>query len=257
MNLYKLNEPFKESEIEWRIGRSGKKGNGQVWAMCLAYVQARAIMNRLDEVCGPGFWKPEYRFIPASQGTEPGVIATISILVGDQWIAKEDGAEQTDIESFKGGLSSALKRAGVVWGIGRYLYGLEEGFAQIVPQGTKDGQWAKTKDGAEFYWIPPTLPQWALPQGETQKPTLPRIVPEAPPHNEGFPPSDDYKITFGKFNKRTLEEVGAADLRKYVEYLEGVVSKTGKPLSPIAIDFVERASSFIAAFENRGADGYA
>lgn len=245
-----LKEPFKESEIEWRIGRAGKKGNGTVWATCLAYVQSRAIMDRLDEVCGPENWRVSYSFISASQGTKPGVIANIEIRRTDDgtWISKQDGAEQTDIESFKGGLSSALKRAGVVWGIGRYLYGLEEGWAVITQQGFKDARYSKLKEGGDFYWLPPSLPQWALPSTEVAKTKLPEVRPQEPSHGDGFA-HEEYRIDFGKYAKRSLAEVGADHLRKYVEYLESTATPT-KPLSAKALDFIDRASDYIAAFEN-------
>src|ERR1700722_6080658 len=73
IDLEALKKPFPEDEIEWRIGSAGKKGNGQIWATCLAYVQARAIMNRLDEVCGAENWRVSYRFISGSSGIEAGV----------------------------------------------------------------------------------------------------------------------------------------------------------------------------------------
>ena len=52
MDLSKLKEPFSENDIEWRVQQSGET-NGRIWAKVLAYVTARAIENRLDEVCGP------------------------------------------------------------------------------------------------------------------------------------------------------------------------------------------------------------
>ena len=39
-----LNEPFPVEDIEWRIQQSGDK-NGKPWAMVLAYVTNRAIME--------------------------------------------------------------------------------------------------------------------------------------------------------------------------------------------------------------------
>ena len=39
-----------------------------------------------------------------------------------EWIGKSDGADDSNIEAAKGGLSAALKRAAVQWGIARYLY---------------------------------------------------------------------------------------------------------------------------------------
>lgn len=162
MNLSKLSEPFDPKDIEWRIGQAGTGARG-VWATCLAYIQSRAIMDRLDEVCGPGNWKVEYRFERAGEGVIPGVIARLGIRVGDEWVFKEDGAEQTDIEAFKGGLSSALKRAGSAWGIGRYLYDLEAGYAEVSEDKKPGWNYGKTKDGKAFYWQPPKLPAWALP----------------------------------------------------------------------------------------------
>jgi hypothetical protein len=97
--------------------------------------------------------------------------------VGNEWVTKEDGAEQTDLESFKGGLSSAIKRAAVVWGIGRYLYDLEEGYAEIVEKGTKGAHYGKLPDktgGDQFHWFPPRLPSWALPKQETHGATGPK-----------------------------------------------------------------------------------
>lgn len=42
-----------------------------------------------------------------------------------------DGAENTDIEPVKGGLSDAYKRAAVKWGIGRYLYDMEAAWVDV------------------------------------------------------------------------------------------------------------------------------
>jgi len=248
IDLKKLCDPFKEEDVEWRLAQCGKKGNGQVWAMCLAYIQARAIMNRLDSVCGPENWRATYRFASATDAGAPGVICSLSVKYNNEWVTKEDGAEQTDIESFKGGLSSALKRAGSVWGIGRYLYQLESGFATIVPQGTKDAKWGKTKDGADFYWIPPALPAWALPPGEKVNQTLPKIVPEQPAYDPSFDNSEtSYRITFGKYAKRSLEEVGPHDLAGYVRYLEDTAAKKNTPIQGQVKDFVERATAYIMA----------
>src|SRR4051812_15570275 len=75
MDLSKLKEPFPAEDIEWRIGQAGES-NGKVWATCLAYLTSRAVMDRLDEVCGPENWQDEYR-----PGPVGGVICGISIRV--------------------------------------------------------------------------------------------------------------------------------------------------------------------------------
>lgn len=156
-DLPKLTEKFNPMDIEWRVQRADKK-DGKVWAMVLAYVDARAIQDRLDSVCGPQNWMDSYTVL------DKGILCTLSIKVDGEWIHKTNGSPETDIEGFKGGISKSLVRAASTWGIGRYLYNLEATFAQIVDKksdGTKSGQ---LKDKTLFNWIPPQLPKWALPE---------------------------------------------------------------------------------------------
>ena len=160
MNLNLLDEPFATGDIEWRIQQAGKSGN-KIWAKVLAYVTNRAIMKRLDEVCGKAGWRNEYRDIPNNGGVECG----ISIKVDGEWITKWDAAENTQVEAVKGGRSGAMKRAAVQWGIGRYLYNLEEGFAIVSAERAPGFHYAKSKDAGVFYWKAPALPAWALPAG--------------------------------------------------------------------------------------------
>ncbi len=151
-----LAEVFPEADIEWRLQQSGDK-SGKIWGKCLAYVTNRAIMQRLDDVIGPDKWKNEFQ-----TGPHGGVLCGISIKVGDEWVVKFDGAENTAIEAIKGGLSGAMKRAAVQWGIGRYLYNLEEGWVTVDDKGKFSG---KLKTGKYFKWNPPSLPIWAVPEG--------------------------------------------------------------------------------------------
>ena len=164
MNLNLLDEPFATEDIEWRIQQAGKRGE-TVWAKVLAYVTNRAIMKRLDEVCGKAGWRNEYRDIPNNGGVECG----ISIKVDGEWITKWDAAENTQVEAVKGGRSGAMKRAAVQWGIGRYLYLLDEGFATVSKERRQGYSYAKSKEAGIFYWAPPQLPQWALPVSKTQQ----------------------------------------------------------------------------------------
>jgi len=180
MDLKLLSAPFPSEDVEWRIGRAGKT-NDNIWASCLAYINNRAIMNRLDEVCGPENWKNEF-----SPGPAGGIVCGISIRIPQKltktggvvhesyWVTKWDGAENTDIESVKGGLSDAMKRAAVQWGIGRYLYNLTEGWATIVDIKDKKAHSGSYKDKESgktvwFRWDPPSLPHWALPEKETEE----------------------------------------------------------------------------------------
>lgn len=155
--LRKLHEPFHPLDIEWRIQSSGKNNN-KIWARCLAYVTNRAIMQRLDKVMKPHNWKNEF-----CAGPQGGVMCGLSLRVDGEWITKWDGADNTAIEGTKGGFSDSMKRSAVQWGIGRYLYKLDAGYASVSEQGKNS---AKTKDGTWFRWDAPTLPEWALPNLE-------------------------------------------------------------------------------------------
>lgn len=109
-----LQRYFSSADIEWKPIVFTKD---RTRAMAVAYISNRAIMDRLDEVCGPENWRNEFKV-----GPDGGVLCGISIRVDGDWITKWDGASNTDIEAVKGGLTSSMRRAAVQWGIGRYLY---------------------------------------------------------------------------------------------------------------------------------------
>ncbi|MDB4978035.1 MAG: recombinase [Candidatus Peribacteria bacterium] len=166
MNFDKLKEQFSAEDVEWRIGRAGYTFNGKLYATALAYITNRAIMNRLDQVCGPENWRNEFR--EWHVGSRHGVLCGLSIRINNEWVTKWDAAENTDIEPVKGGISDSMKRAGVQWGIGRYLYDLTEGFAIIQSDGQYYAQGKDKLSGKEyrFRWNAPQLPEWALPKAK-------------------------------------------------------------------------------------------
>lgn len=122
----KLSAPFRPSEVDWRVGSTTKdKSKG----MALAYLDARAVMMRLDDVCGPAGWQNRYTV------GEGKTICEIGIKCGDEWIWKADGAGNSDIEAEKGALSDAFKRAAVRWGVGRYLYDMGSPWVALEAKG--------------------------------------------------------------------------------------------------------------------------
>lgn len=159
----KLSACFDPLDIEWRVQRAGEN-NGKRWAMVLAYVTNRAIMERLDDVFGIDGWQNEYQ--PMKDG---GIICGIKAKLGEEWITKYDGADKTAIEATKGGLSNAMKRAGVQWGIGRYLYRLDTTFVTLVEKDDKRPEKdyiPAIVDKKKYFFERPTLPKWAMPGGE-------------------------------------------------------------------------------------------
>lgn len=116
-----LAEPFPQESVSWRAGamtRDGKK------AMALAYIDARDVMRRLDEVFGIAGWQCRYERLGDVTVCSIGVWFRADGEPEKTWIWKADGAGDTDFEAEKGALSDAFKRAAVRWGIGRYLYDL-------------------------------------------------------------------------------------------------------------------------------------
>ena len=171
IDLAKLREPFDESDVEWRVSRAGMGKQG-IYCAVLAYITNRAIQNRLDEVCGPENWRNEplqvFELRPNVVAMQVGISIQLAAIDGvPEWITKWDVSEPTNIEAAKGGFSQAMKRAGAQWGIGRYLYSLDETFAEVSETGGKGWNWAKLSEkqgGTTYYWQAPKLPGWALPK---------------------------------------------------------------------------------------------
>lgn len=159
-----IRRPFSTLEIEWRVQRSGES-EGKVWAIVVPYITARAAHDRLDEAFDPWGWRTEFRVMELAGGAS-GVICRLWYinLDAEEWEWKENGAGQTQIEPFKGGLSDSEKRAFEELGGGRYLYSLGDQFAETSrTRSGKTPNYAKTKEGTVFYWGPPLLPEWAIP----------------------------------------------------------------------------------------------
>lgn len=126
-----LEYPFTFQEIEWRVLRVAKSNPKK--AQVAAYVDSRAIQNRLDAVVGRENWQNVFESVVGSNNSTTAHICRISIYYPErgEWITKSDGAGCTDVEPIKGGLSNAFKRAASMWGMGRYLYGLKNIWANI------------------------------------------------------------------------------------------------------------------------------
>jgi hypothetical protein len=139
-----LAEPFDLSEVKFKP--QAVKNNR---ALALAYVDARVIQDRLDEVLGVEGWQDEYQLLP-----DGSVVCKLTLKLGDQWITKMDvgsPSEQPDSgDRLKAAFSDALKRAAVKFGIGRYLYRLPS-------------QWADYDPVKKQFSRPPQLPAFALP----------------------------------------------------------------------------------------------
>jgi hypothetical protein len=123
-----LARPFDPNEVHWKPQTvSGNR------ALVVAFVDARLIQDRLDEVVGVMGWQDHYEPLP-----DGSVVCRLQIRVGEEWITKEDvggQSEQPDEgDRRKAAFSDALKRAAVKFGIGRYLYRLKAQWVDYDPQ---------------------------------------------------------------------------------------------------------------------------
>lgn len=122
-----LSDPFPPTSIHWRVGATTQSKDKGI---ALAYLDARDVMQRLDDCCGPDKWQSRY---PWSDNGR--VVCEIGVKIGEEWIWKANGAGATDYEADKGAFSDAFKRAAVLWGIGRYLYDLPNAWVEIEQRG--------------------------------------------------------------------------------------------------------------------------
>ena len=146
-DISRLADPFSPADVEWKPGATTRdKSKG----LAMAYLTSRAVQQRFDDVCGPADWRNEFR-----EGPGGGVLCGISVRVDredgtSEWVTKWDGADNSQVEAVKGGLSGATKRAAVQWGVGRYLYDLP-------------ATWVKLDDRGRFAETP-RIPREYLPQ---------------------------------------------------------------------------------------------
>lgn len=175
MNFQKLCEPFPPSSIHWRVGRVFSSEGTESTAMVLAYLDARDVMDRLDDLVGPQNWQCRYSH------TEKKTVCDIGIKVDGEWVWKADGAGDTDVEAEKGALSDAFKRAAVRWGMGRYLYSLGDTKAKVQRKSASSKNWyIPDSEIARLQKLLPSPSGGTVPsmQGGAAKPP-----PAAPPAN--------------------------------------------------------------------------
>lgn len=146
----RLLAPFDPKEVKWKPAAvSGSR------ALAIAYVDARVVQDRLDEVLGIDNWQDNYKVLE-----DGAVVCRLRLRIGNEWITKVDvgsESEQGDAgDRRKAAFSDALKRAAVKFGIGRYLYRLPT-------------QWVDYDPHRKQITGQPQLPPWAIPGGKAEK----------------------------------------------------------------------------------------
>jgi hypothetical protein len=110
-----LKELKRVIPYKWRVQSFSKN---YPTASCVAYIDARDVMELLDEAVGPDNWQSDYKEIKGN------LYCGVGIKMADQWVWKWDCGTESNAEPEKGEASDAFKRAAVKWGIGRFLYDL-------------------------------------------------------------------------------------------------------------------------------------
>jgi hypothetical protein len=83
-----------------------------------------------------------------------------------------------------------------------------------------------------------------------QQPSNMAIAPKQPTADDGVIGTGGYRIPFGKFKQRSLEEVGPSELQNYISYLKSESKASGKPMNSNAVEFIKRAEEYVFSTEN-------
>lgn len=181
----KLAAPFAAGVVKWKA--QAVKGNR---ALAVAYIDARDVEDRLNDVLGIDGWDDKYT--PAPDGC---FLCELSLTIGERVVTRSDlgaPAECPDKgDKAKGAVSDALKRAAIKFGVGRYVYKLEPVWTDYDPAAKK-----LTK--------PPALPDWALPKPGDPKPEA--VEPAPPPARTMPKPGADFVQRIKTFDEEMARE---------------------------------------------------
>ena len=136
-----LTAPILPNEVEWRTQSQTSTGK----LIVVPYINNRCVMTRFDAAFGPENWTSEFREIAN------GFLCRLTVTINDRTIYREDGASKTNIEPEKGGISDAMKRAAVQFGLGRCLYDYPRVFIECEGKFIPD--WAYDKLDKLVTWI--------------------------------------------------------------------------------------------------------
>lgn len=144
---HRLQAPFSAHLVHWKPGALSRSKDR---ALLMAFIDARAVQDRLDAVC-PDDWHFDAQEVPSAK--VPTVRGTLTVLGVSRTDFGEGDPTTGAGDSFKAACSDALKRCAVHFGIGRYLYDLPKVWVE----------WDEQKRAPKSA---PELPAWARPEHE-------------------------------------------------------------------------------------------
>jgi hypothetical protein len=136
-----LSRPTPKDRVKFRVGFKTQDGSS---SCMLAYVDARYVQDAFDEAVGSENWDNNYESIDGK------MFCNITVRFPDGSVAtKSDCGVETDVEKEKGQASDAFKRAAVLFGVGRDLYGYPDYWAENNSNGYPPKNWTPPGWGAD------------------------------------------------------------------------------------------------------------
>jgi hypothetical protein len=128
---------------KWKIQSFNRS---RTLATCVAYIDARDVMDRLDRAVGIENWQDSYYRDPQGR-----LVCRLGLKINGEWVYKEDTGTSGDFEIEKSEYSDAFKRSAVKWGIGRFLYDLPIRYVKIANKKPVDEKGVEIKDLTKYF----------------------------------------------------------------------------------------------------------
>lgn len=172
-----LARPF--PSVSWKVQATNGKPRANpprkpTKALLVAFIDARAVQARLDYVFGAE-WGNDFKDTPG------GILCGITAMGVTRWDAGEEGSGPLGAGP-KARCSDALKRAGVEWGIGRFIYDIPAVWVEcdewskvsetnLTAMTTRYQKWTKNAATVKHYGTPLSHFLEETPQEAAQTPS--------------------------------------------------------------------------------------
>lgn len=216
-----LRAPFPPGQEQYRLGPTWE-AQGERWGRPLAFIDARAVFDRLDAAVGPAGWETHLERLG------PGVYMCKLTILG---VTRSDVGMAGDNESEKekSGASDAIKRAAVQFGVGAYLYQRD---LPPVKLERRSNDWILPKG-----WRPPSGPSAvdastdsntvAFPASKTGAATRKQIAKIGVEVSRVGWSDDDGRAHLQRlYQKRSRLELSAAEASEFIDHVVALPSKS-------------------------------
>lgn len=197
----------------------------------LSYIDAREVMDRLDEVIGPNRWCDSYRQL---EGPGFPVQCTLTLFApeGDVSTFRTDvgycnNPQSPEPEALKSAYSDAFKRAAVKFGIGRFLYQDPEPVVASqrpapapAPRPQQSGGSAYAQEARQAIQSAPSRPANGAPMPASE-PQLKAIYAIA--RGNGYGDGEEHALARAKFGVTSLKELSRRQASELIDALKAGV----------------------------------